>query len=130
MHLTQVATTSSMGPQMENYPKTLQQFETQFSTEEGCRAYLFQLRWPEGFRCPRCGGGKFWAVGATLLQCSGCDHQTSVTAGTLFQDTRKPLTIWFRAMWYVTSQKNGASALGLQRVLGLGRLSDGLVVAA
>src|SRR5262249_1811784 len=120
MHLTQVATTSSMGPQMEDYPKTLQQFETQFSTEEGCREYLFQLRWPEGFRGPRCGGGKAWEVGATLFQCSGCDHQTSVTAGTLFQDTRKPLTIWFRAMWYVTSQKNGASALGLQRVLGLG----------
>jgi len=105
---------------MEDYPETLQQFESRFSTEEGCREYLFQLRWPEGFRCPRCGGGKAWAVGATLFQCAGCDHQTSVTAGTVFQDTRKSLTIWFRAMWYVTSQKNGASALGLQRVLGLG----------
>ena len=105
---------------MEDYPETLQQFESRFSTEEACREYLFQLRWPEGFRCPRCGGGKAWAVGATLFQCSGCDHQTSVTAGTVFQDTRKSLTIWFRAMWYVTSQKNGASALGLQRVLGLG----------
>jgi hypothetical protein len=73
-----------------------------------------------GFRCPCCGGGKAWPVGASLFQCSGCDHQTSVTAGTVFQDTRKSLIIWFRAMWYVTSQKNGASALGLQRVLGLG----------
>ena len=89
--------------------------------EAGCREYLFQLRWPDGFRCPCCGGGKAWPVGATLFQCSGCNHQTSVTAGTVFQDTRKSLTIWFRAMWYVTSQKNGASALGLQRwVLGLG----------
>lgn len=105
---------------MEDYPRTLQEFEARFSTEEGCREYLFRLRWPEGFRCPRCRGGKAWAVGATLFQCSDCDHQTSVTAGTVFQDTRKPLTIWFRAMWYVTSQKNGASALGLQRVLGLG----------
>ena len=59
-------------------------------------------------------------MSVTLFQCSGCDHQTSVIAGTVFQDTRKSLTIWFRAMWYVTSQKNGASALGLQRVLGLG----------
>src|SRR5712691_3756032 len=105
---------------MEDYPRTLQEFEARFSSEEGCRAYLSQLRWPDGFRCPRCGGGKAWAVRATLFQCSGCEHQTSVTAGTVFQDTRKPLTIWFRAMWYVTSQKNGASALGLQRVLGLG----------
>jgi transposase-like protein len=104
---------------MEDYPRTLQEFEARFSTEAGCRDYLFQLRWPDGFRCPRCGGRKAWTI-ATLLQCTGCDHQTSVTAGTLFQDTRKPLITWFRAMWYVTSQKNGASALGLQRVLGLG----------
>jgi transposase-like protein len=55
-----------------------------------------------------------------LYQCRACRHQTSSTAGTIFQDTRKPLVMWFRAMWYVTSQKNGASALGLQRVLGLG----------
>jgi hypothetical protein len=59
-------------------------------------------------------------VRATLFQCSRCNCQTSVTAGTVFQDTRKPLATWFRAMWFVTSQKNGASALGLQRVLGLG----------
>lgn len=59
-------------------------------------------------------------VRATLFQCCACRRQTSATAGTVFQDTRKPLVMWFRAMWYVTSQKNGASALGLQRVLGLG----------
>src|SRR3984893_2682715 len=105
---------------MEDYPRTLQQFEARFSTEEGCREYLFQLRWPDGFRCPRCGCHKAWAVRATLFQCSSCNWQTSITAGTIFQDTRKPLTTWFRAMWYMTSQKNGASALGLQRVLGLG----------
>src|SRR2546425_11608606 len=59
-------------------------------------------------------------VRATLFRCCACRRQTSATAGTIFQDTRKPLVTWFRAMWYVTSQKNGASALGLQRVLGLG----------
>src|SRR5215813_5524080 len=83
------------------------EFEARFSSEEGCREYLSRLRWPDGFRRPRCGGGKAWAVRATLFQCSGCEHQTSVMAG-VFQDMRKPLTIWFRAMWYVTSQKNGA----------------------
>jgi transposase-like protein len=51
---------------------------------------------------------------------AACRHQASVTAGTIFQDIRAPLTMWFRAMWYVTSQKNGASALGVQRMLGLG----------
>ena len=105
---------------MEDYPRTVQEFEERFSTEEGCRAYLVSLRWPEAFRCPQCNGAKAVLVRATLFQCYGCRRQTSATAGTIFQDTRKPLVMWFRAMWYVTSQKNGASALGLQRVLGLG----------
>src|SRR5665811_2406153 len=105
---------------MEDYPGSVEEFEARFSSEETCRKYVFQLRWPEGFRCPRCGHDKAWTVSATLWQCCRCDHQTSATAGTVFQDTRKPLKMWFRAMWYVTSQKNGASALGLQRVLGLG----------
>jgi hypothetical protein len=91
-----------------------------FSTEEKCRAYLVSLRWPDGFRCPHCPSSKAVMVRATLFQCCGCRRQTSATAGTIFQDTRKPLVMWFRAMWYVTSQKNGASALGLKRVLGLG----------
>ena len=105
---------------MEDYPKTLDEFEEQFSTELACRDYLIALRWPEGFRCPRCGHGQAWPVRTTLLECAGCGHQTSVTAGTIFQDTHKPLRTWFRAMWHVTSQKSGASALGLQRLLGLG----------
>jgi transposase-like protein len=105
---------------VENYPRNLAEFEARFSSEEACREYLLRLRWPEGFRCPRCGEGKTWPVRGVLLQCAACGYQSSVTAGTIFQDTRKPLTLWFRAMWAVTSQKNGASAKGLQRVLGLG----------
>src|SRR6267143_4520373 len=104
---------------MEDYPRTIQEFESRFSTEENCRAYLVSLRWPDGFRCPRCKGTKAVLLRSTLFQCCDCRRQTSATAGTIFQDTRKPLVMWFRAMWYVTSQKNGASALGLQRVLGL-----------
>jgi len=105
---------------VEDYPRNLAEFEARFSTEAACREYLVQLRWPDGFRCLRCGGRKPWPVRGVLLQCAGCGYQSSVTAGTIFQDTRKPLTLWFRAMWAVTSQKNGASAIGLQRVLGLG----------
>jgi len=104
---------------VEDYPRTIEEFEARFSSEEICRRYLFQLRWPDGFQCPRCRHNRAWAVSASLWQCGRCDHQTSTTAGTVFQGTRKPLKMWFRAMWYVTSQKNGASALGLQRVLGL-----------
>ena len=58
------------------------------------------------------------------FECARCGRQTSVTSGTIFQDTRKPLRLWFRAIWHVTSQKNGVSALGLQRVLGFGQLSN------
>ena len=105
---------------MEDYPRTVEEFERRFSAEDACRAYIEALRWPDGFRCPDCGGKSATVVRTGLYQCRGCRHQTSVTAGTIFQDTRKPLVMWFRAMWYVTSQKNGASALGLQRVLGLG----------
>ncbi len=96
------------------------EFEARFPDEITCRDYLFDLRWPDGFICPRCQHGKAWAVSRTLFQCAGCDYQVSVTAGTIFQDTHKPLTLWFRAIWWVVTQKNGASALGLQNVLGLG----------
>jgi transposase-like protein len=104
----------------EEYPENLIEFEERFSTEEQCRDYLFRMRWPQGFVCPRCEGRDAWVNCRQLLVCRRCDHHVSVTAGTLFQDTHKPLHLWFRAMWHVTSQKQGASALGLQRVLGLG----------
>ena len=104
---------------MEDYPRDLQEFDVRFATEQSCREYLFQLRWPDGFRCPRCGCRESTPVRTILLRCRECRHQTSVTAGTIFQDTRTPLRLWFQAMWWVTTQKNGASALGLQRVLGL-----------
>lgn len=104
---------------MEDYPRDLADFERRFATEEACRTYLAQLRWPDGFCCPRCGQTKAWPVRNGLFQCAACAHQTSVTAGTIFQDIRTPLPTWFRAMWWVTSQKTGVSALSLQRVLGL-----------
>ncbi|MBI4737628.1 MAG: IS1595 family transposase [candidate division NC10 bacterium] len=105
---------------MEDYPRTLLEMERRFATEEACRSYLAALRWPGGFVCPGCGGQRAWTMGRGLWLCSACRRQTSVRAGTIFQDSRLPLTRWFRAMWYVTSQKNGVSALGLQRILGLG----------
>ncbi len=115
---------------MEDYPQNLTEFESRFSSEEACREYLFRLRWPDGFRCPGCGCGKSWPLRKVLLQCAACGRQTSVTAGTIFQDTRSPLPLWFRAMWWVTTQKTGASALGLQRVLGLQQVRNGLDLAA
>ena len=106
--------------EIEDYPRTQAELERRFSNEQACREYLFALRWPGVFCCPRCGMGKAWPLASGRWQCAGCGHQISVTAGTVFQDTRTPLTVCFRAMWWMTSQKNGASALGLQQVLGWG----------
>ena len=103
-----------------DYPRTLQEFDARFPSEEACIAYLEWIRWPTGFRCPGCGGESAWQTARGQFRCSNCQRQTSATAGTVFEGTRKPLRTWFLAMWYVTSQKQGVSALGLQRVLGLG----------
>lgn len=105
---------------MSEYPKTIIEFREWFATEQACQDYLVKLRWPEGFVCPRCEHRASWKMERGLFWCRNCASQTSATAGTLFHDTRKPLRLWFEAMWYVTNQKHGVSALGLQRVLGLG----------
>lgn len=105
---------------MEKYPETLVELEQQFATEKACAKYLFQLRWPDGFICPRCGGTKAWTTKRGLSTCAACGYQLSIKAGTIFERSRLPLTVWFRAIWWVTSQKNGTSAKGLQRILGLG----------
>src|SRR5512144_361802 len=104
-----------------DYPRTFQEFDAWFGSEMACREYIRRLRWPDGFVCPHCGAvGEPWEMSRSLLRCRACDRQVSLTAGTVLRDTRKPLRMWFLAMWFVTSQKNGVSALGLQRVLGLG----------
>lgn len=106
---------------MENYPRTMTEFEKRFNTEEACREYLYQMRWPNGFICFRCGHQKCWKMKSGLYRCSECRYHLSVTAGTIFQDSRTPLRLWFRAIWQVISQKHGVSALGLQRILGFNR---------
>jgi len=102
------------------YPGTLPQFDRWFATEDACRKYLATLRWPGGFRCPGCESTEAWLTERALMHCKGCGRQVSVTAGTIFHGTRSSLRLWFQAMWWVTAQTNGASALGLQRILGLG----------
>lgn len=99
---------------------TMREFEDQFATEEDCYLYLQKMRWPNGFRCPKCDHDKGWKRADSLNVCQSCGRKTSLTAGTIFDQTHKPLLVWFRAIWYVTNQKNGVSALGLQRTLGLG----------
>ena len=106
---------------MEDYPKTTIEFEQRFGTEEACLKYLAKSRWPDGFYCPRCGHKKACIAKRGVYRCKNCDYQVSVTSGTIFHGTRKPLQLWFHAIWYITSQKNGVSAMGLKQVLGLNR---------
>jgi len=103
-----------------HYPRTYAELLAWFSTDADCLDYLDWLRWPAGFTCPKCGSGGGWLVGDGRWMCSACSKRVSTTAGTVFDRTRTPLTIWFAAAWLLTSQKNGVSALGLQRVLGIG----------
>jgi transposase-like protein len=104
-----------------DYPQTFQAMDEWFRSDEACRDYIRRLRWPSGFICRHCGAAEEpWATARGRLRCRACRGETSLTSGTIFEGTRKPLRMWFLAMWFVTSQKNGVSALGLQRVLGLG----------
>lgn len=96
------------------------ELERRFNDEEACAEYLARVRWPDGWICPRCQGREAWQVRRNRWRCGRCRYEISVTAGTIFQDSHLPLGTWFRALWYVTNQKNGISALGLQRALGLG----------
>jgi hypothetical protein len=103
-----------------DYPRDWPEFMRLFGDEEACVGYLERLRWPEGFRCPGCGHGEGWRTKRGLWVCRACGRQSSVTAGTLLAGTRTPLSSWFAAIWQLTNQKQGMSALGLQRLLGLG----------
>jgi len=105
---------------MEDYPRNQTEFEARLGSEDACREYVFRLRWPQGFVCPRCRARKGWVTKRNLVMCPACGYQGSLTAGTIFEGTRKPLRTWFRAIWAVTTAKTGASAMTLKRVLGLG----------
>jgi transposase-like protein len=103
-----------------HYPRDRLEFDEFFPDEGSCVAYLERVRWPDGFVCPRCGAAAApWRSSRGALVCRQCQGHTTVLSGTIFHRTRSPLRSWFLAAWEITSQKYGANALGLQRVLGL-----------
>jgi len=103
-----------------DYPSRLAQLRAWFPTDADCLDYLDWLRWSAGFVCPRCGGVDGRRTDVGTRRCHDCHRRVSVTAGTIFQDTRTPLTVWFEAVWLMTVPKNGVSALSLSRVLPIG----------
>jgi len=105
----------------EHYPRHFQEFLEQFKNEDDCWNYIFEIRWPNGFVCPKCmEHSKYWLTDHKLIHCSSCGHQASVTGGTIFHGTRKPLLLWFHIMWWVVAQKTGASAYNMTDFMGFG----------
>ena len=104
---------------MADYPETVREFRAWFPEEGTCPAYLERVRWPQGPRCPRCPESQVWTLQPPFYRCANCGYDFTVTVGSLFADTHLPLSLWFEAIWHVVEQKNGASALGVQRVLGV-----------
>lgn len=105
---------------MKLYPGNVIDFQDMFPTDQACFEYLRLVKWPNGFVCPYCHANKAWKLKRSILRCQTCKRDVSVTAGTVFQDLRKPLRLMFQAMWYIVCQKQGVSALGLKSILGLG----------
>ncbi len=106
-----------------HYPRSTGEFQAWFRTDADCLDYLDYLdwlRWPGGFACPSCGHAGGWRLGDGRYECAGCKRRTSVTAGTIFDRTRTPLTVWFTACWLFATQKDGISAQSLHRSLEIG----------
>lgn len=104
----------------EIYPKDFQEFLAQFPDEKSCWQYLIDLRWPNGYVCSECQSTKYWLTAKHKLHCSSCGSEFSITSGTIFQDSKKPLLLWFHIMWWVVAQKTGASAYNLKEFMGFG----------
>jgi len=96
------------------------EFEEMFKTEQDCINYLISLRWPNGFVCTQCGSMRYWKKSKGRFECQDCHKETTIINDTIFHKTTKPLLIWFHAIWWIVAQKNGVSAKGLQKILGLG----------
>lgn len=103
-----------------NYPENQMEFELMFMTEQDCINYLVSIRWPHGFECPVCASIRYWKKNKGRFECIDCHTETTITNGTMFHKSTKPLLVWFRAIWWMVAQKNGVSAKGLQKVLGFG----------
>ena len=104
------------------------EFRERFGTEEACRKALYEMRWREGLACPACGHCGFCALKTRkLFQCNRCKKQVRLTAGTVFQDTKLPLTAWFVAIYHLAQGKNGISSIELGRRLGVKRQTAWLI---
>ena len=104
-----------------SFPKTAPEFEKRFATEDDCRAFWIKVRWGGTPTCSRCQSTRLWAMrNDTTFECAECHHQSSLTAGTVLEKTRKPLKLWFRAIFEISTRRKGISGKDLQRLMGFG----------
>jgi len=102
----------------EDFPQSEIEFDKRFATERACYEYLSKAKWPGGFVCSECGCLFYWISSKHIYICTRCERQFSLTADTIMHDTKKPITYWFRAMWWFTTRKSGVNAINLQDLLG------------
>src|SRR2546423_12982794 len=107
---------------MTDFPRSLIEFQQRFGDEAACAEYLIATRWPAGFVCPGCGGGKAWRLEtqAWTYERARCGRQTPVTARTLMHHSQLPLTPWFSAPYLIATHSNCISALPPPRQLAFG----------
>ena len=104
----------------EKYPKHFQEFLVQFPDEKSCWQYLIDIRWSEGYVCSNCQSDRYWLTSKHKIHCSVCEKEFSITSGTIFEKSKKPLLLWFHVIWWVVAQKTGASACNLMDFMGFG----------
>jgi transposase-like protein len=103
------------------YPKNQMEFEKLFSTDDQCLSYLLLLRLENSYLCPSCSHVEYWINDRKQMVCKLCKRQTSILAGTIFHGTKTPITLILRALWFMVAQKNGVSAVSVQKILGINR---------
>jgi len=104
----------------EDFPKSEIEFDMRFLNPTTCYDYLFSIKWPDGFVCKECGNETCWISKRRLYICTQCEHQHSLTAGTIMDSSKKPITYWFKAMWWFTTRRSGVNAVNLKELLGFG----------
>lgn len=104
----------------EKYPKDFQEFLSDFPDEKSCWQYIIDMRWPEGYVCSGCQSERYWLTGKHKIHCSECGKEYSITSGTIFQESKKSILLWFHIMWWVVAQKTGASASNMKDFMGFG----------
>jgi hypothetical protein len=105
----------------EDFLKNKIEFDDRFSNPKACCHYLFQQKWPEGFVCKNFSHRKYCHSSSNLYICTQCQHPHSSTAGMIMNSSKKPITYWFKAMWWSTTCKRGVNAVNFQHLLGFGR---------